>query len=192
MWQQVQTSLRILVVLTILTGLVYPLTVTGIAQVIFPVQANGSLIYKEGKAIGSELIGQNFSQAKYFHGRPSAAGKDGYDAAASSGSNLGPTNQKLVDAVKDNLDKVRKENGLGEDYPVPVELVTASASGLDPDISPAAAYLQAERVAEARGLSTEPVYTIIAQHGKMKLAGVLGEPRINVLELNMALDALQP
>lgn len=190
MWRQIQNSLRILVVMTILTGLIYPLAVTGLAQAIFPAQANGSLAYKGGKAVGSVLIGQNFSDDKYFHGRPSSAGKDGYDAAASSGSNLGPTSQKLVDGIKDNLDKVRKENGLTPDTAVPPDLVTASGSGLDPDISPEAAYLQAARIAAARGLSTEQVYAVIAEHAKMKVLGALGEPRVNVLELNLALDAL--
>lgn len=192
MWRQVKNSLAVLCILTAVTGLAYPLVITGLARVLFPVQANGSLLYKDGQIIGSQLIGQNFADAKNFHGRPSAAGQDGYDAAGSAGSNLGPTNQKLLSAVRENLDKVRADNELNREIPVPADLVTASASGLDPDISPAAAYLQADRVAKARGLSREQVYAAVDRHSKAKQLGIFGEPRVNVLELNLTLANLQP
>lgn len=192
MWRQIKNSLVMLSILTVVTGLAYPLAITGVAQALFPAQANGSLIYKDGQIIGSQLIGQNFADDKNFHGRPSAAGKDGYDAAGSSGSNLGPTNQKLLGSVQDNLDKVRADNDLNKEIPVPADLVTASASGLDPDISPASAYLQVERVAKARGLSREQVYAAVDRQVKIKQLGIFGEPRVNVLEINLALDNLQP
>ena len=192
MWRQVKNSLVVLCILTAVTGLAYPLAITGLAQLLFPLQANGSLLYKDGQIIGSQLIGQNFADAGNFHGRPSAAGQDGYDAAGSAGSNLGPTNAKLLSAVQENLDKVRADNELNREVTVPADLVTASASGLDPDISPAAAYLQADRVAKARGLSREQVYTAVGRHSKAKQLGIFGEPRVNVLELNLELANLQP
>lgn len=190
MWKQTIGALRLLIALTILTGIVYPLAMTGVAQAVFPAQANGSLAYVNNKPVGSLLLGQNFSDDKYFHGRPSAAGTDGYDATSSSGSNLGPTNQKLMDGVKENLDKVRKDNQLGEDKVVPADLVLASASGLDPHISPEAAYLQVERVAANRQLSEITVRKLVASLVQEKTVGLLGEARVNVLALNMALDKL--
>lgn len=190
MWKQIMAALRLLIVLTIITGVMYPLAMTGLAQAIFPNQANGSLIYVDNKPVGSLLLGQNFASAKYFHGRPSSAGADGYDAASSSGSNLGPTNKKLMDTVKDNLDKVRTENKLAQDAIVPSDLVLASASGLDPDISPEAAYLQVERVARERGLSEGEVRRLVASQEQTKTLGILGAPRVNVLLLNWALDQM--
>ena len=191
MWQQILPGLRIKVFMTILLGVLYPLTITGISQVLFPHQANGSLITVNGKVVGSELIGQNFSKPEYFQPRPSAAGNDGYDPTASSGSNYGPTNQKLVDRVKASIDKFRKDN---PDYtgPLPADLVTASASGLDPHISPDSAIAQATRVAKARGVATDQVSQLIAQVTEGPDLGVLGEPRVNVLKLNLALDAKFP
>ena len=190
MWKQTIGAIRLVIALTILTGIVYPLAMTGVAQAVFPAQANGSLAYVNNKPVGSLLLGQNFSDSKYFHGRPSAAGTDGYDATSSSGSNLGPTNQKLIDGVKTNLDKVRKDNQLGEDKVVPSDLVLASASGLDPHISPAAAYLQVKRVAAKRQLPEMTVRQLVASHVQEKTVGMLGEARVNVLALNIELDQL--
>lgn len=180
-----------LIVLTVLTGLVYPLAMTGVAQALFPYQANGSILVHNGQPVGSALIGQNFSSAGYFHGRPSAAGQDGYDANSSGGSNLGPTNKKLMDTVSDNIAKVREENQLDKQQLIPSDLVLASGSGLDPDISPAAAYLQAERVAKERGGAVDKVRKLVDSHVKDRQFGIFGEPRVNVLELNLALDALK-
>lgn len=191
MWRQIVNSFRMLLVLTVITGLVYPLTMVGVANTIFSSQAQGSLIESQGQAVGSKLIGQNFTQPGYFHGRPSAAGKDGYDAAGSSGSNLGPTNKKLIDTVADNVNKAREENSLDDNAAIPADLVTASASGLDPDISPEAAYLQVERVAEARGLAATEVYNLVDKNISGRQLALFGEPRVNVLALNMALDSLK-
>ena len=177
--------------MTILTGLIYPGVVTGLCQLLFPRPANGSLLEVNGKIVGSILLGQNFSKPEYFHPRPSAAGNDGYDATASGGSNLGPTNQKLIDRVKDDIAKFRKEN---PDYqgPIPADMVTTSASGLDPDISLASALAQAPRVARARGATLDQVKQLIETHAKGRRWGFLGEPRINVLYLNLALNQELP
>jgi K+-transporting ATPase ATPase C chain len=186
MWEQILPGLRIKIFLTVVLGVIYPLAMTGISQVLFSKQANGSLITNGGKVIGSEIIGQGFSKPEYFHPRPSAAG-NGYDPTASSGSNWGPTNQKLIDRVKTSVEQFRKEN---PDYqgPIPADLVTASSSGLDPHISPDSARAQGPRVAKARGIAVEQVNALITQSTEQPTFGVLGEPRVNVLKLNLALD----
>jgi potassium-transporting ATPase KdpC subunit len=191
MLSQLWPALRINIFLTILLGVAYPLAVTGVSQIIFPHQANGSLITKGDRVIGSELIGQNFTKPEYFQPRPSAAGNDGYDPTASGGFNYGPTNQKLIDRVKASVDKFHKEN---PDYqgPIPADMLTGSASGLDPDISPASAQAQAPRVAKARGISPDQLSQLVAQYTKSADLGLLGEPRVNVLKLNLALDQQYP
>jgi len=191
MGKQMGKALKLLVLMTVLIGLVYPLTITGLAQLLMPHQADGSLITKDGKVVGSKLIGQNFSSPKYFHGRPSAAGPNGYDGSSSGGLNLGPTNKQLIDLIKVRVDTVRKQNGLDAADPVPADWVTTSGSGLDPDISPATALLQAKRIATARGLDLNTVHILIDSHVKPKQFGILGEARVNVLELNLALDAVK-
>jgi K+-transporting ATPase ATPase C chain len=180
-------SLLCLAVLTILTGLVYPLVVAGVAEVAFPHQAHGSLITHDGRAVGSQLIGQAFSDPRYFWSRPSATTPVSYNAASSGGSNLGPTNPDLGKQVKERVAALRAADP-GNTRPVPVDLVTASASGLDPDISPAAAEFQVPRVARARGLAESVVRDIVSAHTSPRFLGVLGEPRVSVLELNLALD----
>jgi potassium-transporting ATPase KdpC subunit len=187
----IRPAIVLFLVLTVITGLIYPLAVTGIAQVLYPQQANGSLIVKNGQAVGSQLIGQPFDDPKYFWGRPSATGPFPYNAAASSGSNLGPTNPALTDAVQARMDTLKAADP-DNTQPIPVDLVTTSASGLDPHISPAAAAYQVSRVAHARGLDESAVRQLVAQHTLRRDLGVLGEPRVNVLELNLALDALRP
>ena len=177
-----------LILFTVITGVAYPLLVTGIAQVVFPFQANGSLIVRDGNVVGSGLIGQPFDAPKYFWGRPSATAPFGYNAGASAGSNLGPTNPALVSAVQGRVDTLRAADPDSKG-PVPVDLVTASASGLDPHISPAAALYQVPRVARARTLSPDAIRALVDRHTQGRLLGLLGEPRVNVLELNLALDA---
>jgi K+-transporting ATPase ATPase C chain len=183
------TAVLMTIVTTVLLGLVYPLVVTGLAQVIFPDQANGQLIKKDGVIIGSRIIGQPFGGTGYFHSRPSAAGAAGYDAGASSGSNLGPTNQKLIDRVKADVAKLQVEN---PGKPVPVDLVTTSGSGLDPHISPAAAEFQIPRIARERKMNESEVRQVVSTHTEGRQFGFLGEPRVNVLELNLDLDTLKP
>jgi len=180
-------AFALLLAMTVITGVIYPVLVTAVAQVAFPSQANGSLIVVDGKTVGSSLIGQAFDDPKYFWGRLSAAGKDGYDASGSAGSNLGPTSQALIDRITADVDRMRAANGGG---PVPVDLVTTSASGLDPEISPAAAEYQVARVAKARGMTEVDVRNVIARTTQQPLLGFLGEPRVNVLLLNLDLDGL--
>ena len=182
------TALLATAVLTVLTGIIYPLAIWGIAHVIFPHQAEGSLVVVGNKVVGSSLIGQNFSAPRYFQSRPSAAGDKGYAADNSSGSNLGPTNKALIDAVSSRLKNVVESNPGTDPHQVPIDLVTTSGSGLDPEISPAAADLQVSRVAHARGLSEDQVRQLIADNTRPRSAGIFGEPGVNVLLLNLALD----
>jgi potassium-transporting ATPase KdpC subunit len=187
MKKELMLALRFTLVTTLVFGLIYPLCVTGLSNMLFPKQAAGSLIERNGHVVGSKLIGQSFSSDKYFHSRPSAAGS-GYDATASSPSNLAPTNQALVDRVKSDVAKLQQEN---PGAPIPADMVTASGSGLDPEISPAAAEFQIPRVAKARGLSVDSVKALVARHTQARTFGIFGEPRVNVLELNLDLDSLK-
>jgi potassium-transporting ATPase KdpC subunit len=191
MWKQMFPALRMTLWFTLLTGLVYPGVVTGLCQVLFPRQANGSLLSRNGQVIGSELIGQNFAKPEYFQPRPSAAGADGYDASASSGSNLGPTSQKLMDRVKGTVDKLRADNPEHQGA-WPADITTTSASGLDPHLSPASTMAQSARVANARGVTEETLRKLIDEHVESRDLGFLGEPRVNVLRLNLALDEKMP
>lgn len=190
MLQQFGAALRVTIVSIIILGFIYPFVMTGLAQVIFPRQANGDYVTVNGKILGSDIIGQLWSKPQYFHGRPSAAGK-GYDPTATGGTNLGSTSRKLIDATKAAIAALRKENPHASG-PIPVDLVTSSASGIDPDISPEAAYYQAPRVANARHMPVARVEQIIALHVRERTWGFLGEPRVNVLELNLALDSAAP
>ncbi len=187
-----KTAILMTLVTTLLLGLVYPLVVTGLAQVFFKEKANGQLIERNGVVVGSRLIGQPFSSPGYFRSRPSAAGTVGYDAGASSGSNLGPTNQKLIDRVKADVEKLQAENPGQPIPPIPVDLVATSGSGLDPHISPAAAEFQVPRVARERGVSEEQIRQVVAAQTEGRQFGFLGEPRVNVLLLNLALDERYP
>ena len=196
MWREFRPAITMVILFTLLLGLAYPLGMTGLSQVLFPSQANGSLVVRNGQVIGSALIGQNFTSAKYFHGRPSATtdtdahGKTisaPYNAASSTPSNLGPTSKALIDRVKGDVKTLNGENSA----PIPVDLVTSSGSGLDPDITPAGAYFQVARIAKARGLSEDRVRTLVAQHIEDRWLGLFGEPHVNVLKLNLALDSVQ-
>ena len=189
--KQFLIALKATLVLTLLTGVMYPLLVTGLAKVLFRDKANGSLLPANGRTVGSELIGQRFTKPEYFHGRPSAAGNDGYDGLSSGGSNLGPTSQKLADRVTDDVKKFRAENPAFSGA-VPGDAVTASGSGLDPHLSPEAVDAQVARVAAARGMTTEALRQLVAAHTEDRQMAVLGEPRVNVLKLNLALDAATP
>ena len=188
MRRQLLPALLVFLALTVVTGVVYPLVVTGVAQVAFPNRADGSLIERDGAVVGSRLIGQGFAEPQYFQPRPSAAG-DGYDGASSSASNLGPTNQDLLDSIAERIAAYRELNGLSIDDAVPVDAVTASGSGLDPHISPENAEIQARRVAEERGIELDRVLELVDEHTAGRSLGILGEPGVNVLELNLALDA---
>ncbi|MCC7145248.1 MAG: potassium-transporting ATPase subunit KdpC [Phycisphaeraceae bacterium] len=191
MWQQIRASVVSLLMLTVVTGVIYPLAVTGVAAAVFPSQAAGSLIYRQGHPVGSALIGQQFDDPKYFWGRPSATGPMPYNAAASSGSNYGPLNPALLEAVRARVEALRQADP-GNDRLIPVDLVTASGSGLDPHISPAAADYQVARVARLRGLTEEQVRVLVAGHTQGRQMAVLGEPGVNVWQLNLALDEAKP
>jgi K+-transporting ATPase ATPase C chain len=190
MSSHIRPAVTLLLIMTLLTGIAYPLLVTGIARALFPAQAGGSLIVKDGNAVGSRLIGQPFSDPKYFWSRPSATAPQPYNGLASGGSNLGPLNPALTDGIKARIQALHEADP-GNTAPVPVDLVTASGSGLDPEISLAAANYQAARVARVRGLQLQTVQALIAAHAQGRLLGVIGEPRVNVLELNLALDGIK-
>jgi potassium-transporting ATPase KdpC subunit len=187
MLKQAKQAFLLLIILSLLTGILYPLAITGIAQIVFPRQANGSLICRNGRAVGSSLIGQPFSDSKYFWSRPSATSPMPYNAESSSGSNLGPTNADLAKVVEERITALRKADP-GNEASVPIDLVTSSASGLDPHISPAAAEYQVGRVARARGMDKKTVRQLVARHTEGRTLGLLGEPRVNVVELNLDLD----
>jgi potassium-transporting ATPase KdpC subunit len=187
---RIWVACKMTIVLTLLTGIVYPAAMVGLAHLLFPHQAEGSLIFRDGQVVGSALIGQNFSSSRYFHPRPSAAGDKGYDAANSGGSNLGPTNKTLIETVRSRASTLREhESGINHGE-IPVDMITASGSGLDPEITPAAAEIQVPRVAKTRGLSEVAVRSLVSTYTRGRTFGVLGEPGVNVLELNLALDNL--
>jgi K+-transporting ATPase ATPase C chain len=190
MWEQILPGLRIKIFMTVVLGIAYPLLTTGICEVVFPRQANGSLIARNGKVIGSEIIAQGFTKPEYFHPRPSAAG-NGYDPTSSGGTNFAPTNKKLIERMQASIEKFRKEN---PDFhgPIPADLLTTSESGLDPDLSPASARAQAPRIAKARGITAEQADALVAEFTRGPDLGFLGEPRVNVLRLNLALDERYP
>lgn len=189
MLKHLSVALRITIASIIVFGLIYPFAMTGLAQLLFPNQANGSLVRVNGKVIGSDIIGQLWTKPQYFHGRPSAAGKNGYDPTSTGGTNLGPTSKKLIDATRSAIASLKKENPDAAS-PIPMDLITSSGSGIDPDISPAAAYYQAPRVAKLRGVPVDRVNSLISSHVHGRELGFLGEPHVNVLELNLALDTL--
>lgn len=191
MLQEIGIALRATVVSIVLLGCIYPFAMTGLAQIAFPHQANGDFVTVNGKIVGSDIIGQSWTESKYFHGRPSAAGRNGYDPTSTSGTNLGPTSKKLIGLTKAIIAALGRENPHARG-PIPIDLVTTSASGIDPDISPAGAYYQAPRIADARGMTAAAVDAIIARNIRRRTWGILGEPRVNVLELNLALDAAAP
>ncbi len=190
MLKNIARSFLLLVIFTIILGLIYPLVITGISRVLFPGKSSGSLIYKDGRLIGSELIGQSFTGDKYFHPRPSAAGEDGYDPLKSGGSNLSPSNEEFIMTVEERADEFKKENSLGDNIKIPSDIVTASASGLDPDISVESALLQAERISRARNIPVEDIRKLILDNVENRELGFLGEPRVNVLKMNILLDNL--
>jgi potassium-transporting ATPase KdpC subunit len=188
MLRHLGAALRVTIISIVIFGFIYPFVMTGLAQIIFPSQAHSSLVSANGRVVGSDIVGQLWTKPQYFHGRPSAAGKNGYDPTATGGTNLGATSKKLIDTTRATIAALRKENPDATSAP-PMDLVTSSASGIDPDISPQAAYYQAPRIAKARGMNVTSVDTIIARHLHGRTWGILGEPRVNVLELNLALDA---
>jgi K+-transporting ATPase ATPase C chain len=190
MLREFGTALRVTIVSIVIFGFIYPFVMTGLAQAIFPAQANGSLVRVNGRVVGSDVIGQLWTKPAYFHGRPSAAGKNGYDPTATGGTNLGPTSKKLIDSTRATIAELKKENP-DATVPVPMDLVTSSGSGIDPDISPQGAYYQSPRVAKARGLSVSTVNDLIARSIQHRELGFLGEPHVNVLELNLALDRMR-
>lgn len=192
MWKQIGRAAISLLTLTILLGVVYPLAVTGITTLLFPYQAHGSLVYKNGQEVGSSLIGQGFSAPGYFQGRPSSAGAGGYDPTSSGGSNLGPTNKILLATIAERAEKIRLDNGSPQGTMIPADIVTASGSGLDPHISPASALLQVGRVARSRNMPEQKIQDLVASHIENRDLGFLGQPRVNVLQLNLGLDAIAP
>lgn len=190
MFKNILRSFSLLIIFTIILGFLYPLLITGISKIIFPFRSSGSLIKYEGKIVGSELIGQNFKGEQYFHPRPSAAGKDGYDPLSSGGSNYAPTNEDFISAVKERLSNLRKENKLEDYIKIPSDAVTSSGSGLDPDISVDNALLQADRIAKKRNIPVSEINDLIRQNTEKRILGFLGEPKVNVLKLNLLLDNL--
>ena len=190
MFKNILRSFLLLIIFTIILGFLYPLLITGISKIIFPFRSSGSLIKYEGKIVGSELIGQNFKGEQYFHPRPSAAGKDGYDPLSSGGSNYAPTNEDFISAVKERLSNLRKENKLEDYIKIPSDAVTSSGSGLDPDISIDNALLQADRIAKKRNIPVSEINDLIRQNTEKRILGFLGEPKVNVLKLNLLLDNL--